>query len=254
MKPCNTNGKKRHNRLPALMVLAAVVLASFAGRTAARYVLQKQTGGVAEAKAFYFTSDLLKEEAPEYYVDLKDGAFTFTLSNSADSQRISSVDISYSVTTDSQNASVSISPAMGTLTANTASSAVITVTPSSSTDPITVTAAANSPYKKTLTAKFYINSSNYYEVEDSAGSTAAVLTICTDRQSDPNGNIAITLPSGVIPDATDSRIAGGADGQYSFQAAAPGVYSLVLLKTDTAINLSAKSTSFTNTINLTNNQ
>lgn len=261
MRRCNTEGEKKKKRLSIAAVLTALVLLAFAGGTAARYVLQKQTSGIAEAKAFYFTSDLLKEESEnaEYYIDLKEGTFTFTLSNSADSERISSMDIKYNVTVNSNGTGGSedtVTPADGTLTgaAGTGGKAVITVTPKTDANMVTVTAVSQLPYKKTLKAVFHLNPGRYFEVEDKKGNTAAVLTIRMG-QAAADSNITITLPPGVIPDATDSRVTVAADGTgntYTLQLSESGVYSLVLLKTDTTATLNKNSTPFTGAIDLTN--
>lgn len=235
--------KKRLFRLG--MLLAAAVLLALGGITAARYVQQHRQDGVASAKEFYFTSNYLKEskENATYFIDPKIGSFQIALYNTEDLQRQTAKDIRYTVTAEGAGVEDS---ANGTLTGEQQSMALLTVSPTVAEGKVTVTAKAFSPYQKELTATFELALGNQYQVEDETGNTAAVLTVtCTDD----GGSISIILPDGVVPDATDGRV-DSESGEYKFTAPGPGVYSLVLLKTNKNVDLSCDSTAFANQISL----
>lgn len=238
-----TSSKKRLFGILAL--LAAVALLSFGGFTAARYVLQQQQDGAATAQKFYFTSDYLKEgtENATYFIDPKTHSFQVALYNTADLQRYASTNIQYTVTETGAKVEDSTN---GTLNGKKGSAAQVTITPTVDKGEFTVTAQATAPYQKTLTATFKLALGNQYKVEDATGNTAAMLTItCIDD----GGQILLSLPSGVVPDATDGRVTPEGNG-YKFKAPDSGVYSLVLLKTDKNKNLSCESKAFANSITL----
>lgn len=216
-------------RVPAAAVLAVVVVLALAGFAAARYVMQQQQEGLATATDFYFTSDYLKEssENATYYIDPGTESFAIELRNYADDLRKTSGDISYKVETAN---AVATDAGIGKLVGSAQSTAKVAVAPSSGVQEFTVTATSTSPYAQTLTAKFILAKGNHYTVEDKPDNTAAVLTMTC---ADSGGPITLILPSGVIPDATDGRMVNGA-----FAPGSPGVYSLVLLKTNKDVDLS----------------
>lgn len=271
MRQTNRNGQKKQRRLSALVILALIFTLTFAGLTAARYVTQIQKNQIAEAADFYFSSDLLRETSSQgsgavYYIDPQEANFAINLYNYADSKRITASDIKCEVTVTGGSAS----PSYASLTGSTQSAAAITITPDGGTadsqspeaDPaasgssdtasrqITVTASSSSPFSRTLTATFITALGNTYSIEDESGNIAAVLTMtCTDDAKD----ITLLLPSGVIPDATDDRVkkSEAATDQYTFASPGRGVYSLVLLKSDSRINLTSSGISFATNIDLT---
>lgn len=243
MKELNTSSFTKRRKLLLLLVLiaAAVVLAR---GISARYVLQKKEAGVAVAKEFYFTSDLLGEGTDNTYtIDAGTESFDIKLFNYEDKLRVTADAIKYEVvvaggtvvsTTNGSSAGKS-----ETLAGGSENEAVITVEPDR-TAPVVVTATSTSPYKKVLKATFNLASGNQYTIEDKAGNTAAVLTItCTDIKDSVVGKaFTIKLPAGVIPDATDSRVTLGQDANtYTFTVGKNGLYSLVLLKKDKKLNL-----------------
>ena len=135
------------------------------------------------------------------------------------------------------------SDASSTLSGGVSSTKTIVVEPTAAY--FTVTVTSQSPYVKVLSATFERASGNRYCVEDAAGNIAAVLTVtCTEG----GRAVFLKLPSGVVPDATDSRVAASADGSYTFTPAEPGAYSIVLLKSDKATSLAKEDTSFTDKI------
>ncbi|WP_294150284.1 hypothetical protein [uncultured Clostridium sp.] len=239
----------RRRLLPAAALLAAILLLSFAGITAARYVTQHQKAGIASAQDFYFTSDLLKENPPAgtfYYMDPQAGSFQINVYNYADSQRTTSVDIDYTYSIVNGTDGGAGTSGAGLLSGGAESTGLITVYPGQDGSDVTVAVTASSPYKKILTATFKMTLGNQFLVDDNSGGTAAVLIItCTDSAKD----IPLLLPDYVIPDATDERIV-SADGSYIFKSPGCGVYSLVLLKLTASADLSRDSTPFADQINL----
>lgn len=217
-----------------------IMLVILTGITMARYMTKHSQSGLLEAENFYFTSDFLKEETEnaEYFIDPLKDSISVKLFNSADSQRTASTAVSYEVTAD--QGTVAAGQSMGSIAPGTsktgaADSADVTILlkplAAGERDQVTVTARSTSPYRKTLKAKFTREKGNAYYVEDSAGDTAAVLTMtCADSEKD----ITVKLPAEVIPDATDSRVSGydGGTGTFLFRSPGYGVYSVVLLKSN----------------------
>lgn len=249
---------KRH--LLVLILLAAAVLLSFAGVTAARYIQYQETSGLAQAPNFYFTSDLLQEKAAEeesaiYYIDPQNGNFNIKLTNAADSQRYTAKDILYTVEVTNGTEQVGDGANAGgyTLAGGSVSTAEITITPADDAGPdkpVTVSVASSKPYAKTLTAQFIPALGNQYSIEDTKYNTAAVLTMtCTASSGAP---VTLSLPAGVLPDATDSRVkTGTVENSYTFTAPGQGVYALVLLKTNKELDLTCERTAFADSITIT---
>lgn len=221
---------ERRRLLPIVALVTAAALLAFAGIAVARYLLQQEQDGLATATDFYFTSDYLKEssEGATYFIDPQTESFEIVLSNSADAQRTTKENISYKVSaTDAAVISES-----GTLAGGSPSTTKLTVKPQDK-DTFTVTAESTSPYAKKLTATFTLAKGNHYTVEDAPNNTAAVLTITC---ADSGGPVTIELPAGVVPDTTDGRVS-KAGSAWTFAPSGSGVYSLVLLKSNTSLNL-----------------
>lgn len=241
--------RKRRVKAPWLLIAVLGMLLAFSGITAARYVNQVKKGNLMSAENFYFTSDLLREESADesktavYYIDPLAENFTVELYNYADNMRIMSKDINYTVNVENGTAN----PVSGTLSVsgNSAVKAEITIRPTtnssagnagagktsgtSNTSDVTVTVTSTSPYKKTLKAVFKRELGNQFQLEDKTGNRAAVLTMtCADSSK----SISITLPEGVIPDKTDSRVTEYKDNIWTFKSPGEGVYTLILLKKD----------------------
>ena len=245
MKPLHTVRLDKRRLLTLLLIAVLALSLLFAGITAARYVLQQRESGIADAQNFYFTSDLLMEpsDTARYYIDPGSGSFDITLFNSADSQRITSADIPFKVAVTGGTAS-SVS---GTLTGGHSASALLTVTPDANASEITVTVSTSAPFVKTLSASFVPALGNVYTIQDTSGDTAAVLTMtCTDSAKE----MILTLPAGIIPDATDHRVSASSGGGYIFHSPGYGIYSLTLLKSDTSVALAGSNVPFAGTIDL----
>lgn len=226
-----------------LICLAAVVI--LAGIVGARFALQWKSGSqLATASDFYFTSDLLEEGAdmPIIYIDSETSGFDIKLYNFKDSKRITTKDIKYKI--EATGATIS-DPAGGTLIGGTKDTNTIVITPDSGVRKIAVMVTATSPYKNELKAEFTLSAGNQYKVEDKKGNTAAVLTMTCTKP----GDITIALPDGVIPDATDGRVA-KSGSYYTFKVSEQGVFSLILLKTNSQWLLEKAVTPFNDMINL----
>lgn len=250
MKKSNEAAKRKKPSLPILLLLFSLLCAlCIGGLAAARYVLRQDKAGLATAESFYFTSDYLRESSENavYYIDPENNSFHIELYNFADSQRWATSAITYTVSAEG----ATVDSAGGVLNGSGESREQIIVTPTvKAGESFTVTAQSNSPYKKTLTATFHMASGNRFQVEDKTGNIAAVLTVtCVDGKSP----IPLTLPEGVVPDATDDRVTTmtGESGKYTFQPSGPGVYSVVLLKSRKEIDLSKNSQEFNDTIDIT---
>lgn len=213
-------------------ISAIIILLGFAGIGMARYVMEKNKAEIAAAENFYFTSNLLKEDAAEntiLYVDPSKASFTVNLYNYADEQRKTASDINYTVTV----ANGSSNPNSGTI-AKDSEKAEITITPTDKSKDVIVTATSTSPYKKELKATFKISLGNQYTIEDTVGNTAAVLMMTFTGSG---GDVTLELPNTVIPDENNPNIS-KVDGNWKFNVAQDGIYSLILLKQNQTLNLS----------------
>lgn len=241
--------------LPALIVLLLVFLLGFAGVSAARYAMRERKKEIVEAGNFYFESDFLKdtsENNAKYFIDPMETEFPIKLYNYADSQRVTKSNIFYTLQVTGGTAALTSGASSGQteIKGSIDGSAgqgtqVIYLTPSPSSGTgdrtVTVTAASTEPYAKTLSASFQLKKGNSYTVEDASGNRAAVLTmVCADADKP----IEITFPDSVFPDEADERIinyktvSGENTAACTFQSPGYGVYSIVLLKTDTTLDLS----------------
>ena len=230
----NKNKKSRRllRFLPGIVLLT--VLAAGVSVTAARYVSRKEQSGIIAPQQFYFTSDLLKEEAEDvkYYIDPDRANFTVQLFNYADAQRITQTEIPYEIEVTNGSAS----PESGKLSAGSQTTAEITVTPVKNDQVTTVTVKSMSPYEKTLKAVFEKGLGNQYTVEDHEGNAAAVLTmICADSSRDIKIQI---LSDQITVNQADDRVKLNGS-EFIYTSPGLGVYSLILLKSDTSLNLTA---------------
>lgn len=249
--------RRKWNRTALIMIAAAGIMLLFAGMAAARYMKQERQSGVVEAQTFYFTSDLLKEDetAATFFIDPMAESFKFELCNFADPERITSEDITYRVSVTGGTVEGSSDVFEGIIKAGAGSAVPISVIPAvkpgnsggvRELEEIKVVAESVLPYRKTLAGVFKRQMGNQYMVEDETGHNAAVLTmVCADGAKD----ISVTLPLGVIPDEADSRVTGYEENKCTFHSPGYGIYSLVLLKSDTALKLEGQG-SFADTIGL----
>ncbi len=202
--------KSRFNFNKLLLLIIPIV---FLTGSVAKYIKEKNTELVYEAKSFYFESDLLSNNTKPlaYTYDIGNDEITFNLKNNIDELRYSDVDIKYTVSiTDIQGNQVRdkngdmIENIDGKLSNNSIDSEKITFENLPAGKYIVV-ATANEPYEKTLQASFVLKSRNdsiEYNVSDSANSTVLQLTV---RTTDYKGNVKITWPTDIVPDNTDPK-------------------------------------------------
>lgn len=239
--------KKKINLVRPLYMIIILAVMIFMSIVVAFYIMEDKKSSVIDAKKFYFSSDLLKEETKKanYYIDPMANSISFDLYNYADSKRVSAVDIEYSIEVNgghivgSEPGKLSTSDKKNTIYINPIENSMI------------VTVTSTKPYEKKLMATFNKGLGNQYEIDDKSGNTAAVLTMtCVDDAKD----ITIELPNTVLPDVNDDRVSNydNTNGQCTYRSSGKGVYSLVLLKKDKSKQLSA-SGDFANMITISAN-
>lgn len=233
MKKLNISFAEKNQRAPAIFFVAALIVIVTAGVTFARYMLKEDFSGVAEAKPFYFASDLLKEKAENkvYHIDPETSSFDITIFNFIDSKRITGDKISAKVTVDGGTCT----PENFEIAGGVEGEQKVTITPAANV--VTVSVTSSQPYEKTLRAEFLMEAGSQYRVEDEVGKRAAVLTITYVGQQ-PASGVLLTVPADVIPDATNPLVSKEPDGRYRFTPKESGVYTLVLLKKNVNRNLS----------------
>ena len=245
--------KRRRGLLLAGIVLTAAALVT--GLTMAKYVQQwKSEPALADAKAFYFTSDLLKDASENAYYELYswgDG-IKIQLQNFEDEKRVSETDITYTVSCTLG----SVDSPTGTIDANSTKFATIIVKPEPGAKRITVTAKATAPYEKELSATFVLKDTDQpkFQVVDSVGSPTAELIIKGGNTT--QDFILIWDASLLSPDRTNPlfKVAAFTDGSVEIKITASGSCSILLFKKDPAQNYSIKEQEIINsTISLNRN-
>lgn len=203
----------KNNYRKILISLFILVTISVGIGVFAKYYYKYETNSLYEAENFYFSSDLLKAEGTTY--DYKKGVDTIkiNISNNIDTLRYTETNIDYQVSITDINGNTvvdknnqSITKVNGTLNGDKINSTEIAFN-NLQDGTYKVIATSLAPYKKTLEAIFVIanNDNNiYYEVSDSAGSTVLYLTITSN---DYKGNVNVTIPSGLLPDSIDEKMA-----------------------------------------------
>ena len=200
--------KKIKKRSLALIISAIALLISLTGTYAlAKYVMDYKADVLYEANSFYFTSDLLTEPAtngtyPSYTLQSGKNDITFVLRNYADGLRTSEVDIDYTVSVEVKSGGGGpVAPQTGTLEKSEKDETITIEDLSAGTYTVVVTATA--PYSSVLKADFTvvdIDKTIHVAVADTVGSPVLYLTITT---YDYEGDISVTLPTGIYPDNTD---------------------------------------------------
>ena len=200
--------RKRKRLVPILLLAVISVLAVTVGLTwnsVAKYLQETNNEGVAKAKEFYFTSDYLSAEGKKHIVSPgADGTVdvSFELRN-YDGLNVSELDITYEVSvqpsvevTSSGDKTISVSEKTETVTLHDLRAGTT----------YTVTVTGSNGYSHTLKATFEVepaptgifkNTTNYGDY--------ALLTVWAEGTG---GTVTITVPTGLIPDATDDMLTG----------------------------------------------
>lgn len=224
MKRCRgrrDNGKTKCGASFAALVLACAAVLSVGTVTLSRYVLKWTDKQVAAPANFYFESDYLKEGGADYTVYT--GSVTFYVANN-DGLNVTSDTIAYTIEgVDDVNSG-------GSLPGNAESKAEYTLTGLPGDKKI-VTAAASSPYVKTLSATFAFadpGESTVYEVTDHGH--YITLDLYTGAAT---GDITVNYGSDLTPDSTNARMSGWlSGGSGTLSGLSPNAcYSLVFFET-----------------------
>lgn len=213
--------KHRRNRLTTVLavvaVLSAVLTASLAWGAMAKYTHQSNREGLVRAKEFYFTSDYLATNNPEYTLNpgnAETASVTFELRN-YDGLLVSELPVNYDVKISSGKGA--------TLTRESDDDGVIDIAEKSVTITLsgmqlgksyTVAAKGSNGYEKTLYATFTVKKPNegiFYNTKKVGD--YVLVTVWTENAT--ASNIVVTVPTGFIPDATDKALENYAAGTGS---------------------------------------
>jgi len=216
----NTTPKRNTARRRAAAVLSAlfVLLALTAGVTFARYATGKQAEGTVSSPDFYFGSDLLFT-LPETYT-LNPGqsgttSFSFEVRNWVDALRINEKNIGVTVTVLPSDGihinGIETAEATLTLAGNSKNSATVTVAGLKNGQTYTISATGEAGFKSTLTATVTVKPDEphiFMHLND-ADNYYVLLTVWTKNLS---GEVTVTYPADLTPDATDPVMTGKAAG------------------------------------------
>ena len=202
------NKKKTNPRFIYLIILILALLAAATIGVVAKYIQNNKEEFVSTATAFYFSSDLLKDDGATYELTPDTTKITFSLQNFEDEWRKSKSDIKYDVymndTKIVENGVLNESNPQKNVTIDVESGKTYTVR-----------ATATYPYAKELTATFTVRERDmniYKKLEDFGH--YVILTVYT---KDFSGKITISFPENLIPDKSDEKFEGTnnlVDGKY----------------------------------------
>ena len=198
--------QSRKNKLiknqPWLFLLCGfVILAMAFGGLYAKYVHQESKKKAPIAEKFYFTSDFLSQNGKNYTLASNTKQLEFELRNYQDDLRSSDSDINYNYVVKKDGTQITTGKGTIAKKADSGNKAQITIN-NLMAGKYTITAKAESPFHKTLSASFTIPEESKdlnYKVSDSKQSAYVSLQISTDAYE---GNIKIQWPAGLIPDST----------------------------------------------------
>lgn len=203
------------------------------GVTLGRYVQKWQSDpNLAGAKAFYFTSDLLAEDAKTYSLYSWGDGITIKLQNFEDTKRYTASDIIYEVTATSGTVEDVNHGKIAGKAAAAANSVIIH--PESGAATVTVTASSTSPYKKTLSATFTLKetANPRFQIADSSGDPTAELII---KGANTKQTFQLSWdPEQYVPDRTNPLITFDSSGVNTgtITINASGSCSILLFKKD----------------------
>lgn len=225
-----SDSSKKRRLLLALSLSAAMVLLSFAGFTAARYMLKQEKKGVAAPQSFYFTSDLLREDGAAYGLSDWGAGIPIRLRNYEDALRVTQGTISYTVAYATDNDSAVMGGAEGNLVGPAAMEAELLVVPDETAKEVTVTVTAAAPYSRTLSATFKATGTlqPQYQVLDSPGEPTATLLVTGGPRTKV---FTITYPTGLSLDRTNQALT-FTNSSVTLKVEASASYSILIFKED----------------------
>lgn len=207
--------------VPLLLILVLTVILVTLGGVYAKYIKAGSTDPIqVTSKNMYFTSDYLTEDGAEYTIT--GDKVTFQLRNYPDALRTSELNVEYTVTV-SGGATVKIKPEgqsefsdgeSGELSSTKSCYVDVEISGLKSGQTYTVTAVGKNGFEQTLSATFTVKAAEnqvFYRVEQT--DYYVLLTVWTQNVK---GDATISLPTGLIPDNTDSILSGVKTGQGSF--------------------------------------
>ena len=199
--PKRRHGQKLMTKILLILALLSAALTAVTGDVAAKYARRTSGEAVAKVKEFYFTSDYLMEEHKKYTLNEGVNDFSFEIRN-FDGLNVSELDIRYTVeVTSSGEDTVIPSIKKGTLTGGTQDADTVQLENLIPGNTYTIRVTGKNGYELTLSAEvtprmdncgFYKNTKIYQDY--------VILTVWTKNTA---GTATITVPAGLIPDATD---------------------------------------------------
>lgn len=214
---------KRDNRVIAVVLLVAAALVAVGGISsyAAKYAHQATDGRDLSSPAFYFTSDVLRDDdTANYQLPVGTTSISFELRNYVDDLRWCDTNIDYEYKVAAPDGTQFASGA-GVITRDASKGVAVPISATGLTQPgtYTVTATSTKPFSQTLSAKFTIAAADTnlnISLADAANSATATLTVSTQ---DYEGNFTVSWPADVIPDQTQTEFTdvntGNSSGSYS---------------------------------------
>lgn len=217
----------------AISVLLIVGVSTTAvSTTLAKYSQTTDNDIAITAKSFYFESNLLKNSNEVY--NIYSDTITFDLMNYPDNERLSEVNIAYTVTiTSSDGGSLGTGTnTTGTLTANTPAKATVSYSGLSQGKHYTITATASESYSKTISASFYIVPGNYNLTSTVENKVDYVLL--TFSTVDYMGNVTITWQEGCVPDNSEPIMTSAIGTSHTTTVTSNTTYTIKFYKTGNA--------------------
>lgn len=260
MDAINGKGEERrptHSRARRRLwaALAAVLVAAAAGGGVllARYRTQNIEKAEMISANFHISSNYLKEDGPSYTVVDWGGGFDIYLFNYEQENiaNIAADDITYTVSVSNNgtpgnnctvyNGNTALTGGSFTLSGGSAAQHRLHISPivdtnGAATKPITVTVTTSSPFVKTLSATFNIESKTQpdYTVADNGDGTVSLVI----RTNEYSGTVRVKWNNTYFsPDNTNTLESGWTDAQasagYTFNAARDTAYELLFFKNTT---------------------
>jgi len=180
------------------LITATLLLSVGVSFIYARYASTKKETQTVTAPDFYFESNMLTEEGKEHSFSASVDSVTFEIYNFADSLRISTLDVNYTVTVTCEGNTVYNKT--GTIQKNVKTAEKITVSDLEAGKTYEVEVVGENGFKKTIRAIFKIHDeTGFFKLVDSSDPYCVILKVWT---ADSSGTVTVTPPTELIPDNT----------------------------------------------------
>ena len=218
-----------------ILICVLVVVLSFAS-VLAKYVLDKYNDFYTKSKEFYFSSDKLSENNPTYKIENWLGTDNYIININMSSWQNDllhtpyNIDYSISCTNVSDEVICQLTKTSGTINSSTGTDSfnvmITPNTPLNAGDVVSfqVNASVTEPYKKTISAKFYITigaEEVSYQIIDSESNPYLELEITNTLSKNVNVVLGFN-PNIVLLDMTDENYLSGTNistttiGSYNY--------------------------------------